>query len=98
MLGLASPVALDLDLETHAQPLAYPTDIESPSLPIHVKAHGDRRVTLGVRGLEGPNPVGTVFTGRTRASVERKAASMSRDDARRLADALDEAGEERGRS
>lgn len=61
-------------------------------------AYGDRRVTLGVLGLEGERPVGIHFTGRAFASVERMAGSLSRDDARRLADALDAAAEARDRT
>lgn len=59
-------------------------------------ASGGRRITLGVSSLEGERPVGIHFTGRTAASVERMAASLSRADARSLADALETAAAEAG--
>lgn len=61
---------------------------------IEGKADGGRRITLGVRSLEGARPVGIHFTGRSAMSVERMAASLSRTDARRLAEALETAAEE----
>lgn len=61
---------------------------------IEGKAYGGRRITLGVRSLEGERPVGIHFTGRSKMSVERLAASLSRADARSLADALDTAAAE----
>jgi len=63
---------------------------------IEGKAYGGRRVTLGVRSLEGERPVGIHFTGRSSMSVERVAASLVGADARRLAEALETAAEEGG--
>lgn len=61
---------------------------------IEGQAAGHRRVTLGVRRLDDQRPVGIDFTGRAYMNVERIAASLSRDDARRLADALETAADE----
>ncbi len=61
---------------------------------IEGKAVGHRRVTLGVRRLDGQRPVGVDFTGRAFMSVERLAASLSEADARRLAEALETAAKE----
>ena len=58
------------------------------------RAAGSRRVTVAVHRLQEPatdRVVGIHFTGRAVASVSRIGASLSRDAARALADALDEA-------
>ena len=58
------------------------------------RAAGNRRVNVVVHHLEGQRPLGIHFTGRAYMSVERIAGSLSRDDARRLAEALDMAATE----
>lgn len=62
---------------------------------IEGQAAGHRRVSLGVNRLEGERPIGIHFTGRAFMSVERIAASLSREDTRRLAEALEAAAKER---
>lgn len=61
---------------------------------IEGKAAGRRRVNLVVHQLDSQQPVGIHFTGYATASVERLAASLSREDARRLAEALETAASE----
>lgn len=65
---------------------------------IEGKASGQRRINLVVHQLEGDDPIAMQFTGYATASVERLAASLSREDARRLADALETAASEEGAS
>jgi hypothetical protein len=65
---------------------------------IEGKAAGRRRINLVVHRLDGQHPVGLHFTGYATASVERLAASLSREDTRRLADALETAASERDAS
>lgn len=62
------------------------------------RAAGNRRVNLVVHHLDGDHPFGIHFTGYAYMSVERIAASLSREDARRLADALETAASEQGGS
>lgn len=61
---------------------------------IEGKASDRRRISLVVHQLDGDYPVGIHFTGYATASVERLAASLSREDTRRLADALEAAASE----
>jgi len=63
------------------------------------RARGRRRITVTVHRLADGEPdraVGIHMTGRTLASVERQAGSLSRDAALRLADLLDEAAGQGG--
>lgn len=63
---------------------------------IEGRAVGNRRINLAVHHLDGDHPLGIHFTGHAYMSVERIAASLSREDARRLADALETAAAEQG--
>lgn len=65
---------------------------------IEGKAAGKRRINLVVHRLDGNHPIGIQCTGHAYMSVERMAASLSREDARRLADALETAAAEQGGS
>lgn len=58
------------------------------------RGRGRNRVTVAVHALARPTEaqaLGLLFTGRATASVSRLGASLSRDDARAVADALDAA-------
>lgn len=63
------------------------------------RAKGHRRVTVAVHRLEdggSQRAVGIHMTGKAFASVQRVAGSVSRDDARRLAELLESAAAEHG--
>jgi len=60
---------------------------------IQGRARGARRVTVAVHRLEDApkRAVGIQFTGKSATRVSRQAGSVSRDDARRLAELLERA-------